>query len=297
MGNLDLRLLKYFVTVAELEHIGKAAASLHISQSPLSRQIRQLESDLDLQLFVRERQRIYLTESGKWLLVQAQKLLAHADKIRAEATQRAAGKTGTLSVGFVSSAISSGVLPKLLRRFQTEFPDATLELRNMRSSAQMDAVESGRIDVGFVRLPTSSSVLESTCVSEEAFMLVVPGKHPLARKRSVVSRDLQRARWILLSHAVSADRRARFVAGCGEAGFTPQIVQEVTEPNTLLGLVDSGFGIGVMEGSARHCAPRSLKFLPLPWFPFKSRIYLIRPSNGRQPLADTFAGYALGAAA
>lgn len=288
---MNLRLLHYFVTVAELEHIGKAAKRLHISQSPLSRQIRQLEQELQLQLFVRERQRIWLTQSGKWLLGHAQRLLEHADKIRMEAEQRALGKTGTLSIGFVSTAIWNGILPTLLRRFRTDFPNATLELRSMRSTLQMEAVESGRIDLGFVNTPPPEPNVESVCVSEESLMLVVPGTHPLARKRSIKPRDLNGARWILLGHSTSLDRRTKFLAACAETGFVPEIVQEVTEPNTLLGFVESGFGIGVAGSSTQSYAPSSIKFHALPWLPIKSRLYMIRPLAGRQPLAEHFASY------
>ncbi len=288
---MDLRLLQYFATVAELEHIGKAAARLHISQSPLSRQIRQLERELQLELFVRERQRIRLTESGKWLLGHAQKLLAHAERIRDEAEQRALGKTGTLSVAFVSGALWSGILTKLARRFQADCPDATLELRSMRSTAQVEAVESGSVDLGFVGRPAASSAIESVLISEEPLLLVVPGGHPLARKRTIRPCDLDDARWILLGHSVSLETRARFLAECAKVGFAPQVVQEVTEPNTLLGLVEGGFGVGVIGSSSRSCAPRSVKFRALPWLPLKSRLYMIRPTQGRQPLAERFAAY------
>ncbi len=288
---LDLRLLHYFVTAAELEHIGKAAERLHISQSPLSRQIRQLETELGLKLFARERQRIRLTESGRWLLSEARNLLAHAHKIRDEAGQRALGKTGTLSVAFVSSAIWSGILPKLLRRFRAEFPDATLELRNMRSASQMEAVESGQVDLGFVSMPSTVNAIETTCVSEEPFLLVVSATHPLARKRTIAPTDLDGAPWILLSQAIAPERHARFVTACAKAGFMPRVVQQVTEPNTLLGLVESGLGVGLVASSSRNCAPRSLRFHTLPWLPLKSRTYMVRPRQGRQPIADRFAAY------
>jgi len=95
----------------------------------------------------------------------------------------------------------------------------------------------------------------------------------------------------LLGDSISAERRARLLTGCAEAGFTPQIIQEVSEPNTLLGLVESGFGVGVIGSSSRTCAPRSVKFRALPWLPLKSRIYMIRPKQGRQPLAERFAAH------
>lgn len=289
---MNLRLLEYFVAVAELEHVGKAAKRLHISQSPLSRQIRQLENELHLELFVRERQRIRLTEPGRWLLNQSQALLAHLEKIRDEAEQRSRGQIGTLSVVFTSAAMWNGILPRLLRRFQTEFPDATVELHSMRSALQVEAVRSGRADIGFVSAPPTSSDIEATCVSEELSMLVVPDAHPLSRKRRIAPRDLDGVRWILLSESLSSEKHDRFYAACANAGFMPQLVQNVTEPITLLALVESGLGVGLVRSSARNYAPRSLAFKILPWFSFKSRTYLVRPKDGRQPLAEAFAAYA-----
>ncbi len=288
---MDLRLLEYFVAVAELEHVGKAAERLHISQSPLSRQIRQLEEELQLELFVRERQRIRLTESGRWLLNQAQGLLSHAVKVRAEAEQRSRGQIGSLSIGFTSAAMWSGILPNLLRRFQAEFSHAKLELHSMRSPSQMDAVRSSRIDIGFVSAPSTTSDIEIRCVSEEPSTLVVPNAHPLARKRRISPRDLDGIRWILLAESFSPQKHDRFFAACENAGFMPQVVQRVSEPMTLLALVEGGLGVGLIRSSARNYAPRSLVFRILPWFSLKSRTYMIRPTDGRQPLADAFAAY------
>ncbi len=286
---MDLRLLEYFVAVAELEHVGKAAHKLHISQSPLSRQIRQLEKELQLELFVRERQRIRLTESGRWLLDQAQGLLGHFNRIRDEAEQRSRGQTGTLCLAFTSAAMWSGVLPKLLRRFQTKFPNATVELHNMRSALQMTALRSGRIDIGFVSaLPTISDI-EVRCVSEEPLLLVIPGNHPLSGKRRIVPGDLDGVRWILLSELLSTEKQERFFAACAAAGFVPKIAQRVAEPMTLLALVESGLGVGLIRSSAQNYAPRSVSFGALPWLSFKSRTYMIRQRSGRQPLAEAFA--------
>jgi DNA-binding transcriptional LysR family regulator len=288
---LDLRLLEYFVAVAELEHVGKAAERLHISQSPLSRQIRQLENELQLELFVRERQRIRLTEAGRWLLSQAHGLVAHFAKIRDEAQQRSRGELGTLSVAFTSAAMWSGVLPKLLRKFQIAFPEVTIQLHNMRSALQQEAVGSGRVDMGFVSTPPTSSALEARCVLKDASLLVLPQGHALSRKRQIRPGDLHGMRWVLLSESHSAKKADRFLAACAAAGFIPQVVQHVTEPLTLLALVESGLGIGLIRSSARNYAPQSLAFAVLPWFSLRSRIYMIRPTAGRQPLAEAFAAY------
>lgn len=279
------------MAAAELEHIGKAAERLHISQSPLSRQIRQLEEELHLELFERERQRVRLTESGKWLLGHARQLLAYADRIRDEAEQRAQGQSGTLSISFVSGAMWSGLLPKLLRRFQAEFPDARIELSNLRSTPQMEAIASGRIDIGFVSVPANSDAIETTCLAEEPMALVVPASHPLGRKRTIMPHDLDGVRWILLSYSTSTNWHAQFMAACANAGFTPKVIQAVSEPNTLLSLVGSELGVGLIQSSARNYAPRAVRFRALPWIPLKSRIYMIRPTNGSQSLARRFAAY------
>jgi DNA-binding transcriptional LysR family regulator len=236
---LDLRLLEYFVAVAELEHVGKAAERLHISQSPLS---RQLENMLQLELFVRERQRVRLTESGRWLLNQAHGLLAHAGKVRDEAQQRSRGQLGTVSIAFTSAAMWSGILPKVLKRFQSEFPNATVDLQNMRSMAQLEAVRASRIDIGFTSNSAVSSDIETSCVAEETSMLVIPDTHPLAKKRRIGPLELDGVRWILLSDFFSREKHDRFFAACANAGFMPQVVQRVSEPFTLLALVEAGLG-------------------------------------------------------
>ncbi len=286
---LDLRLLECFVAVGELEHVGKAAERLHLSQSPLSRQIRRLEKELDLQLFLRERQRIRLTQAGRWLLEQARGLVAHSERVRTEANRRARGEVGMLSLTFTSSAMWSGIVPETLRRFQIRVPDVVVELHSMRSAMQAEAIRAGRVDIGFVSVAPAGDDLEAACVCEESLMLVIPGDHPLARKRRIAPRDLYGARWILLMESASAHKTERFFADCANAGFAPEAIRTVTEPATLLALIESGLGVGLIRSSARNYAPRSVVFTKLPWLSVKARTFMIRPKLGRQPLAEVFA--------
>ena len=150
----------------------------------------------------------------------------------------------------------SGILPKLLRRFQSNFPNATIELHNMRSPNQVEAVRCGRVDIGFVSFAPSEDIdLEVKCVSEESSMLVMNGENPLARKRRLIPRDLDRVRWILLSESLTPEKPSRFLEACAKAGFTPEVVQRVAEPMTLLALVEAGLGVGLVRSSARNYAP------------------------------------------
>src|SRR5271165_174270 len=125
---IELRLLRYLVAVAETEHVGRAAERLHISQSPLSRQIRQLEDQLGLVLFDRERRRYRITETGRWFLEEARDLLSHADRLAREADRYSRGEIGRISIGFVKSAMWSSVLPWALRRFQAVRTGVNIEL-------------------------------------------------------------------------------------------------------------------------------------------------------------------------
>jgi DNA-binding transcriptional LysR family regulator len=122
-------------------------------------------------------------------------------------------------------------------------------------------------------------------------MLVVPGAHALSRKRMITPHDLDGQHWIVLLRSIAPGRHAQFLAACTNAGFAPKLVQAVSEPNTLLGLVESGLGVGLLQSSARNYAPRSVRFRALPWISLKSRTYMIRPIHGRQPLADCFAAF------
>jgi len=286
---MELRLLENFVAVAELEHVGKAAQRLHVSQSPLSRQIRRLEKELDLQLFVRRRQRIYLTESGRWLLRRAQGLLGQFEKIRKESEQRARGETGTLAIAFTSAAMCSGILPRLMKKFRWGHPAARFSLHQMRSTLQVEAVKAGRIDIGFVSTLPDEEGVECRCVAEDDSLLVMPGGHPLAKRRTIRPEDLNGLKWIFLSETLSLEKQNQFCAVCARVGFVPEIVQNVTEPTTLLAFVESGFGVGMIRSTVRKYAPRTLAFKEVPWMPFKNRTFMIRDAGELRPLAAAFA--------
>ncbi|HEY2511709.1 MAG TPA: LysR family transcriptional regulator, partial [Polyangiaceae bacterium] len=163
---LDLRTLRFFVTVAEEEHVGRAAARLHISQSPLSRQIRKLEDDLGLSLFLHEKQRLRLTQQGRWLLGEARALLAHAARLEHEALHLAQGRSHVV-VGFVRTAIWSGILTAALRELRASRPDVHVELRPLHSSVQVAALARGEIGVGLVHSFSSTPGLVATCVLDE----------------------------------------------------------------------------------------------------------------------------------
>jgi len=148
---MELRHLHYFVAVAEELHFGRAAHRLHIAQPPLSQQIRQLEEELGVQLFLRTKRSVSLTEAGAAFLEEAQRVLEQTKRAVEVAQRTGHGEQGKLIIGFVGSA-TYGLLPRLLRRFRERFPEVTLVLRELTTSQQVHALHEQRIHLGVLRL-------------------------------------------------------------------------------------------------------------------------------------------------
>ena len=141
---IDLRQLRQFVAVAEAEHVGRAAEVLAMSQSPLSRQIMQLEASLGLPLFERVRKRVRLTREGRGFLDEARALLAQAERLEAQARRIGRGDAGTLTLGYVEGAVHAGVLPAVLRQFRAPRRDIRIELQALRSPSRRACGPPGR---------------------------------------------------------------------------------------------------------------------------------------------------------
>lgn len=155
---LDLRQLRYFIAVAEAEHVGRAAEHLHISQSPLSRQIAQLEKSLGLTLFERTQQRIRLTADGRVFLTEARALLRHADRLENLGRRLGRGEEGGLCIGYVSDAMHTGVLPAALRTLQQERPGIHVALYSLTPEEQFVGLRQRSLDIALVQQPPRRTI-------------------------------------------------------------------------------------------------------------------------------------------
>jgi DNA-binding transcriptional LysR family regulator len=287
---LDLRLLQYFLAVADVEHVGRAAEQLHISQSPLSRQVRALEQQLGLELFRRERRRIRLTEAGRWLQAEARVLLDQAARLEVDSQRLARGEIGRISVGFVRSAMWSRVLPAALRRFGREHPEVRLELRNLGSDAQLAALRRGELDLALVHAGPRLPELLVEPLLEEPYLLALPEGHALATRRRLAPAQLDGAPWVALSRTLHPALHDRFLAACGRAGFVPDVRSEAADHATMLALVESGLGLALVPASARPSARLpGVVFREAAWFPARLRVELVRRKSDTSPGADALA--------
>jgi DNA-binding transcriptional LysR family regulator len=280
---IELRLLRYFVAVAETEHVGMAARRLHVSQSPLSRQIRALEDTLGTELFVRERQRLRLSDAGRWLLKRARDVLARVEEFEREARQLAKGDVGRIAIGFVSTALWTGVLPAALRELRREHPHVQVELRLMPSQRQVAAIRAGDLDVGLVQRTGVAADLREEQVLAEPYWLALPRSSTWTR-RTLRPAQLNGQAWILVtSGGVDRDR---WMAAYGGAGFVPKVMVEVSDWTSALALVEAGLGMTLVPGVYRKQAPRGVVLRPVPWLRREARLAVVSRRGGTTPLVD-----------
>lgn len=287
---LDMRQLQYFVVVAEEEHVGRAAERLHISQSPLSRQIAQFEEKLGLILFERTQQRIRLTRDGRTFLSEARAFMTHASRLESLARRLGRGDEGGLCIGHLETAMHSGVLPRALKTLRGERPAVHIALYSYHSAAQLEGLRERSLDVALVSEPPAAddADLDSVLVLNDPMLMAVPEDHPLAAQRDVTADDLAAQPWIGMTQKEGTLRHGSFVAACAKAGFVPDITVEAAEPLAALGLVAAGLGVTMIQQSLRHQVPEGVVLRELPWFCYHTPLWAAWHKINLRPLVGIF---------
>lgn len=246
---MELRHLRYFVALAEELHFGRAAAKLHISQPPLSMQIRALENELGVTLLNRTQRHVSLTQAGAALLGEARHILARVEQAVLTTKQAGRGEIGELAIGFISVA-DYNVLPVVLREFRRRFPLVNLTLRESTTDAQIRDLLAGRIDVGFALPPINDPSLESVSILREPLIAALPEKHPLARKPGKLALEkLKDAPFILFPRTNAPGLYDDVVSCCKAAGFSPRVEQEAIQMQTIVSLVSAELGVALIPAS------------------------------------------------
>jgi DNA-binding transcriptional LysR family regulator len=253
---MELRHIKYFVAVAEELNFRRAAERLHMEQPPLSRQIRQLEEELGVELLQRSRQGVALTEAGKAFLDESRLTLAQAERSAQVAKQFNGGQPKKLAIGFSICAFDR-VLTQMIQTFREQSPGVTIELKELHTTPQMQALLTGDIDIGFVHLPIMQQPeILTQVVLHEPLVVALPPAHPLASFPVISPALLADEPFIIFPRAIKPDFYDLIMALCQQAGFQPKIVQEATPPEIAVSLVEAGVGIALMAAGAanRHSA-------------------------------------------
>lgn len=255
---MELRHLRYFVQVAGDLHFARAAARLGISQPPLSLQIRQLEEELGVRLLERTSRRVALTPAGTAFLEGATRTLAEADRAVSMARGVARGEHGELRVGFNASAPFIPQIATAFNTFRLRYPEVQLALSEVPGPAQVEAILTDVLDVGFLRSaapPTLPPELVSTRILEERLVVATSPDHPLAGRAGLRLADAAASPMVVYGRDRSGGFTEDLFALIRTAGAEPRVAQTVSEVSTLLGLVAAGVGIAVVAQSL--CALQS----------------------------------------
>src|SRR5258706_5907063 len=262
---MELRDLRYFVVIGEQQHYGRAAHRLHIAQPALSRQIQNLEEEIGFKLFDRLARGVKISAAGKLFLEDARRILQQVDEATKRARRVASGQSGTLRVGFVESISWHGVVPDSFRRFRERQPDAELQLKPLSSLQQIEGVQSGQLDAGFVfTIANTDGELAQLEVAVLNLMLAVPKRHPLTKLKNLRLRDLNDASFIWFPRRESPVYYDRLMHVCFRGGLkSPHIVQEGVNEATILSLVSCGLGVAFVSSATRCRCPESVALLPV----------------------------------
>jgi DNA-binding transcriptional LysR family regulator len=252
MNQMELRHLRYFVTLAEELHFGRAARRLHLSQPPLSMQIKSLEAEIGTQLLARTRRHVELTTAGSVFLREAREILSRVEQATAAARRAGRGEIGELAVGFVTIA-DYNVLPRVLSEFRAQHPSVRLTLREATTDAQLRDLAEQRIDLGFVLAPIQDDGLTTRPLLSEPLVAALPQGDALARGRaSLPLSRLADLPFILFPRHMAPGLYDDVVGFCRRAGFIPRIEQEAVQMQTIISLVSAGLGVALIPASMRN---------------------------------------------
>lgn len=281
---MELRHLRYFVAVAEERHFGRAAERLHIAQSPLSQQIRALESELGGPLFRRTTRRVELTPAGDVLLARSQALLAAANAAAEDTVRAMHGELGRLSIGFTGST-TYALLPPVAAGLREALPNVKLELHGeMMTPAQVSGLLDGSLDLGILRPPVRSARLEVQVIRSEPLIAILPAKHRLASRQKVRVADLAEEPFVRFAAHQRSVVDELVQQTCAHAGFAPRLALEVTETATLVSFVAAGLGVALSPESVSGIRVNGAVYRPLRGTPPRIEIALAWRADDESPV-------------
>ena len=252
---MTLTELKYVVAVAEARHFGQAAERCHVSQPSLSASVKNLEEELGVKLFERGKRGVFLTEAGEQIVAQARRALEEAERVKAVARQGRDPLKGVLRLGILHT-IAPYLLPFLVAALRRAAPDMPLDVEE-NTTANLDRMlKAGELDAVILALPYAGPGVETVPLYEEAFRVVAPANHPLARRKSVAVEELDAGELLLLP--VGHCFRDQVLDACHEFSRPPEPGRQGNSLETLRSMVASGLGVTVLPATAltpRYASP------------------------------------------
>ncbi|MBP2656357.1 MAG: hdfR 3 [Firmicutes bacterium] len=244
---MDIRQLRFFLAVAEHLNFTEAAKHLYVAQPAVSQQIADLENQIGVKLFIRDKRSVQLTAAGKVLFEESRALIEKTEEILEKTRKAAAGLVGTLKIGFLASAVKNH-LPHTVKLFRAKYPDVSLELKQYTMGPLHEALEHGTLDIGFTMsfdLQNETDLVWRTLYSD-VVSIVLRDDHPLAAEPQVSFSDLAKEPFVLLSPEQSPRYYDFINRLCLKRGFLPNIVNFANLMETVLILVENGIGVSIV---------------------------------------------------
>jgi DNA-binding transcriptional LysR family regulator len=290
---MELRHIRSFLSIAETLHFGRTAELIHISQPALSLQIRALEAEVGVRLFERNRRKTMLTAAGAAFRDDAAAALSQLEQAIRRARLAANGKLGLLRIGFISTA-GSKIVPGIVRQFRELNPEVEFSLRQYLTAEQVQMLETGLLDVGFLRLPIGGhSALDVVTVHREPFVLVVPSSHKLAKRKRLRLREVSGETFVMFERAYTPGLYDLILGMLRDAGIVPNVSQAAADLSTVISLVDAHMGIAIASLSAVKNSAASVVVCDIVDRIPVSEIGMVVRKGTRAPVVDNFRSFAL----
>jgi DNA-binding transcriptional LysR family regulator len=266
VSTIDFRLIRQlwmFLAVAEEQHFGRAAARLGMSQPPLTEQIKVLEQSLKLRLFERSRQGTRLSPAGAAILPAVRQFAGQVEQLERVVREVAAGQSGVLHVGAITSAMLD-TIPPLLDKLKALHPHLTVFVREIDSVEAIPGLEAGELDLAFVRLEEEAgSGIATLPLTEDRLAVALPKHHALATLPRVRLQSLAGEQWVMSARQVSPTYFDMLTSVCRAHGFTPRVMHEVRSVTSQIAYVSCGQGVALVPSAMRKLTPENVVVRPL----------------------------------
>lgn len=285
---MELRQLRYFIAVAEEGSFSRAAGRLHVSQPPLSTQIRSLEDELGVQLLERSNRGVTLTPAGLVFFEETRSVLARLEHAKKETVRANRSDIGMLSVGFVS-IVDYGILPPALKHFRSSYPLVEVQLHELTTDAQIRELRAARLDLGIGLGPVDEPDLEFERVLLEELVLAAPSEHPAAKGDAAIDlRALSKENFIVPPREVAPGLYDLIISHCRSFGFAPRITQHARQMQTVISLVSCGMGFALVPASLRNLKRTGVRYRSLRGKAAYIELGILRLRNSGTPLQERF---------
>ena len=285
---LDLRKLRYFLTVAEELHFGRAALRLHLAQPPLTRQISALETELGFKLFDRTSRTVSLTAQGRSFLPYARSVLEQVELAQVIAGKLAAGTAGQLTLGYVSSIALSDLFSQAIQAFAQGFPDVQLTLVECASGSLGAQVADGRLDIGLSRLLPHSQAVQALSLGEERLWAAVSSDSPLAGQAQVSLAQLSAYPLILFPPDYGSGLNQSIEQLYRHHGVPLRAGPTGRQITSIIALVAAGQGVALVPECTRSLMNKGVTYKPMVEVDACAQLLVLTPAARKSLLADAF---------